>query len=261
VVLLAQNNSLSDGVQILYCTLCALALASHAKTTFTDPGSVPQSAVPTIVPNQLNQNPNQYYTLCRICYSYKPKKCHHCRICNRCICGMDHHCPWMNNCIGSGNYKHFILFLLYVWCLSAYALFVLELNYFFCATDKCIFPPILIQMVRVVTVLSVGALLFSSQMLMTVTWGILTGTGMIDRIKLGESSQYSDEESTPLKDVFGIGKWYTWWLPIDPLFEDYDHVMKYSTTQRLLREQTTATTCSIIRDSNNTTPLSSFDQI
>ena len=31
---------------MLYGTICALALASHAKTMFTDPGAIPQSAVP-----------------------------------------------------------------------------------------------------------------------------------------------------------------------------------------------------------------------
>ena len=47
----------------------------------------------------------------------------------------------------------------------------------------------------------------------------------------------SIEEPVPLIDIFGIGPWWTWPLPIDPLFEDYDVVMGFSTPQRLLREQ------------------------
>eukprot|EP00591_Stephanopyxis_turris_P018300 CAMPEP_0195537230 /NCGR_PEP_ID=MMETSP0794_2-20130614/47571_1 /TAXON_ID=515487 /ORGANISM="Stephanopyxis turris, Strain CCMP 815" /LENGTH=75 /DNA_ID=CAMNT_0040670895 /DNA_START=395 /DNA_END=622 /DNA_ORIENTATION=+ len=47
----------------------------------------------------------------------------------------------------------------------------------------------------------------------------------------------SDEEPILLKDVFGIQGYWTWFLPMDPVFEDFDHVMGYSTPQRLLREQ------------------------
>ena len=41
----------------------------------------------------------------------------------------------------------------------------------------------------------------------------------------------------PLEEVFGIGGYHTWFLPIDPVFEDFDHTMGYSTPQRLAREQ------------------------
>ncbi|EJK72772.1 hypothetical protein THAOC_05658 [Thalassiosira oceanica] len=47
----------------------------------------------------------------------------------------------------------------------------------------------------------------------------------------------SDEEPIPLKDVFGIGGIWTWPFPVDPVFDDYDRVMGYSTPQRLHREQ------------------------
>ena len=47
----------------------------------------------------------------------------------------------------------------------------------------------------------------------------------------------SDEEPIALKDVFGIAGYHTWLLPVDPVFEDYDRVMGFSTPQRLDREQ------------------------
>ena len=46
VTLLAESNHLSHILAIIYLSICALTLASHAKTMFSDPGAVPQCAVP-----------------------------------------------------------------------------------------------------------------------------------------------------------------------------------------------------------------------
>jgi len=74
---------------------------------------------------------------------------------------------------------------------------------------------------------------------MNVVYGLMTGIGTIDRLKKKATGTIndSDEESVPLKNVFGIGPYWTWALPVDPIFGDYDHVMGFSTPQRLLREQ------------------------
>lgn len=37
--------------------------------------------------------------------------------------------------------------------------------------------------------------------------------------------------------MFGVGGYHTWPFPVDPVFEDFDKVMGYSTPQRLAREQ------------------------
>lgn len=235
VTLLEKNNSLHPFVSVTYCTLCALALASHAKTAFTDPGALPPHAIPT-EENGLNR---LEFPMCSVCETYKPPKTHHCRICDRCISGMDHHCPWMNNCIGTGNMKHFILFLVYVWVASAYALILFGMNYFLCSDEECTFSNGLVALVRLMTFLCIGALLFTSNMILSVFWGITTGMGTIDRMKKQESDTFdeSDDEPMQLIDIFGIGAYYTWLLPVDPLFNDHDRVMRYSSTQRLLREK------------------------
>jgi len=74
---------------------------------------------------------------------------------------------------------------------------------------------------------------------MNVTYGIITGVGTIDRLKKKamDTMQDSEEEAIPLKDIFGIAGYHTWFLPVDPVFEDFDRVLGYSTPQRLLREQ------------------------
>lgn len=90
-LLLAQHHHLPIGATGVYCTICTLALASHAKTTFTDPGAVPSSAIPSVTETD---GAERFHGMCRICQTFKPKCAHHCRICNRCVSGMDHHCPW-----------------------------------------------------------------------------------------------------------------------------------------------------------------------
>lgn len=145
----------------------------------------------------------------------------------------------MNNCVGAGNLKHFLLFLIYTWTCSIFCLTLLGWNYFFCATADCMFTLVLTQLVRIMTLLSVGAFLFTSSMLMNVVYGIMTGIGTIDRLKKKATGTMSDsdEDSIPLTHIFGIGPYYSWPFPTDPTFPDYDKVMGYSTPQRLLREQ------------------------
>lgn len=243
ISLLAHNQKLPNGVAMFHGTICALALACHAKTTFTDPGSIPHEAVPR---EELFRRGITTHSMCSHCQTYKPPLSHHCRICNRCISRMDHHCPWMNNCVGAYNFKHFILFLCYTWIGCAFALIVFSLNYFFCNSEECTFDVILIQLVRVMTVIAVATLLFVSSMIMNVTYGIMTGVGTIDRLKKKASSMAGEGEEEPLKlkDIFGIQGYWTWVLPIDPVFEDHDLVLGYSIPSRLMREKQ--------REGNNT---------
>jgi palmitoyltransferase ZDHHC3/7/25 len=86
ISLLAEHNNLPRNVAMIYGTICALALASHAKTMFTDPGSIPPEAVPLPI---LFEQGITTHSMCSHCQTYKPPKSHHCRICNRCISGMD----------------------------------------------------------------------------------------------------------------------------------------------------------------------------
>ena len=247
MTLLAQTGGIHTWLANLYCMLASAALACHVKTTLTDPGSVPASAVPTEEQRLLTASatattsPHGTFKLsmCSQCQTFKPVGSHHCRICNRCISRMDHHCPWMNNCVGAGNLKHFLLFLLYTWICSVFSLVLLGWNYFFCANASCEFTAVLTQLVRIMTLLSIGAFLFTSSMLMNVVYGIMTGVGTIDRLKKKATGNMMecDEESIPLQHIFGMDPVWMWALPTDPIFPDYDKVMGYSTPQRLLREQ------------------------
>jgi hypothetical protein len=94
---LARSGGIPSYLAAAYVMLCCMALASHAKTTFTDPGSVPQAAVPNEKMRREMGTPDQPLSMCSQCQTFKPPFSHHCRICNRCVSRMDHHCPWMNN--------------------------------------------------------------------------------------------------------------------------------------------------------------------
>jgi palmitoyltransferase ZDHHC3/7/25 len=231
--------TITEGIPVtlgmIYALLVFMALASHAKTSFTDPGSVPVQAIPSERQRLLRDS----HSMCGQCQTFKPPGSHHCRICNRCISRMDHHCPWMNNCVGAGNLKHFCLFLFYTWLCAAYSLLLFGWNYFFCSDEDCTFHPVVLHLVRLMTLLAIGAFLFTSSMLMNVCYGIMTGIGTIDRLKKKATNtmSQSDEEPIQLIDVFGVGGYYSWFIPIDPIFEEYDRVMGFTIPSRLDRER------------------------
>jgi palmitoyltransferase ZDHHC3/7/25 len=99
VTLLTITEGIPVGLGMVYNILCVMALASHAKTSLSDPGSVPIQAIPSERQRLMKDS----HSMCGQCQTFKPPMSHHCRICNRCISRMDHHCPWMNNCVGAGN--------------------------------------------------------------------------------------------------------------------------------------------------------------
>lgn len=144
----------------------------------------------------------------------------------------------MNNCIGAANLKSFILFLCYTWVGSALSLIIFGCNYFFCRDESCEFPGVLVQLVRFMTFICTGSIIFVSSMLANVTFGIMTGSGTIDRLKrkYGDAKYEPDDPPLQFDEVFGTGSVLSCFLPIDPIFPDYDRVLGYSTPQRLLRE-------------------------
>jgi len=106
-----------------------LALISHGRTMFTDPGAVPKGNATKEMIQQMGFRQGQVIYKCQKCCSIKPERAHHCSVCQRCIRKMDHHCPWVNNCVGENNQKFFVLFTIYIALISVHALF-LAINHF-----------------------------------------------------------------------------------------------------------------------------------
>lgn len=69
------------------------------------------------------------WTHCDHCDLPKPPLAHHCSTCRACVLRADHHCPWFAGCLGYGNYRHFVLFCVYLSVAGAYA----------CATTYALF--------------------------------------------------------------------------------------------------------------------------
>ena len=114
VTLMAQTGGIPPYQAFIYTALVVMALASHAKTSLTDPGSVPAAAVPTEA-----QRKHDRLSMCSQCQTFKPPHSHHCRICNRCISRMDRE---SSVCAGSCNH------LLIVMSHSACPLFFRSLS-------------------------------------------------------------------------------------------------------------------------------------
>lgn len=75
-------------------------------------------------------HPSPNPTYCTKCKHDRPPRSHHCKVCARCVLEFDHHCPWVNNCIGFGNYREFILLLVYIILGCAYGCCLLASDFY-----------------------------------------------------------------------------------------------------------------------------------
>eukprot|EP00753_Platysulcus_tardus_P004139 PLAT12522.14.p1 GENE.PLAT12522.14~~PLAT12522.14.p1 ORF type:complete len:393 (+),score=112.20 PLAT12522.14:58-1179(+) len=111
-----------------------LSFVAYVVAAGTDSGTVPQDCDVSAAgwADELNlhrvDGERGVAKFCRRCDAPKPERCHHCRICDRCVLRMDHHCKWLGTCVGSGNYKPFVLFLIYTVLTGLHAL-SLQLRY------------------------------------------------------------------------------------------------------------------------------------
>jgi len=203
---------------IIFNTLAWLGLISHARAMLSNPGAVPFNAKPV--------DPAHYERQCHRCNNFKPERAHHCSVCNRCVVKMDHHCPWVYNCVGLANPKFFLLFLVYVFSICAYALCLIGWRFFSCLGPKAVCDTTASQavLVMVTTVIAVMFGLFTMCMFFDQLNVVLTNQTQIDRMKGIErhDDSYEVDEGkqvwSNLGEVFGgdparEGFKLTWLLP------------------------------------------------
>lgn len=226
--------------RISFCSVAAIASASHFKAMTTDPGAVPPDAKPLPDPEENGEQKVQNETsdddvplvkptntssmrgrrLCRRCNTFKPARAHHCSVCKRCIIKMDHHCPWVNNCVGIGNHKYFLLFIFYTCISCMYSMSLVVSRFFICMGDHsehaggshhrsrsmhCLDEPT--QLLTIVG-LVVEAMLFGlfTACMMFDQWDVVT-TSMthIDRLKGNHIGKTTKDRVPGTVEVFGMG--------------------------------------------------------
>jgi palmitoyltransferase len=112
---------------IIFNSLCFLAIASHIRGAFADPGRIPKGME---APFKSEFMEIKDCSKCEDGKTWKPARAHHCTECGFCVFKMDHHCPWINNCVGQRNYKYFCQFVIYILLSSAYLSILMFLSFY-----------------------------------------------------------------------------------------------------------------------------------
>jgi len=216
---------------IIFYSICSvLALASHTRAQFSDPGCVPK--IKLVLPGSdalvtdlgaQDAEGKPLPKICRKCKTVKPAKAHHCSTCGRCVLKMDHHCPWVNNCVAVFNQKYFVLFLFYTSLCCIYSGVLLIARFISCTRN-----------LRQCTVGGLGAALAVINFIEALVFGLFVLIMLFDQfsaifdpnnedgkpVKQKQRSRYQC-----LKDVFGEGLSWRWLLPLSmsqKVFDDFE---------------------------------------
>ncbi|CAF0874158.1 unnamed protein product [Rotaria sordida] len=194
-----------------------LAISSHFRTMFSNPGAVPLKNATR--ENLLRYENGTIVYRCAMCQSIKPPRAHHCSVCKRCIKRMDHHCVFVNNCVGQNNQKYFILFTFYTFILTIYGLFLLGIHITTCIPSNWTACPAWPPPVTLLFMISFGLeglsfLAFTGVMTCTQLCSIYTDTNQIELFK-GVTNLNRERNSFiySLKIVFGSRIGLTWLNP------------------------------------------------
>jgi len=206
---------------ITYTILTILAIVSHSRAQFTDPGAVPKTAVPMHPPAAVEAPaPGQPLPvqlgprICRKCKTVKPNKAHHCSSCGRCIVRMDHHCPWVNNCVAIYNQKYFILFLFYTAACCLYSGTLLVSRFVSCTNHlrQCTVGGVHAALAIICFVEALVFGLFVIIMMFDQFSAIFDNTPAIDAMQNRHGVRRGKYES--LRDVFGEAFSWKWFFPL-----------------------------------------------
>ncbi|XP_075229230.1 palmitoyltransferase ZDHHC3 isoform X2 [Lycorma delicatula] len=192
----------------IFQSLALLAFASHLRTMFTDPGSVPKGNATKEMIQQMGCREGQVIFKCPKCCSIKPERAHHCSVCQRCIRKMDHHCPWVNNCVGEDNQKYFVLFTFYIASISVHSLFLAGNQFYTCIRvewkDCSTFsPPTTVILLVFLVFEALLFAIFTAAMLGTQLQAIWNDETGIEQLKKEEARWVKKSRWKSIQAVFG----------------------------------------------------------
>lgn len=206
-----------------------LAIVSHLKATFMEPGYTPKFPVPGDIPIEKIR-------YCEKCDQWKPDRTHHCRACKKCIHRMDHHCPWINNCVGAKNQKFFACFLVYVFlcCLEVISIMIYIVFLYFGLKDKTFKDGLVSLLVSVFTgVIASVFLVFTVTMFYDQIEVIITNQTEVE--KMGNLVGTEKSAMQNLKESLGVSP-LNWLNPfVDSPDPDYSEVL-YSCKDKSKKE-------------------------
>ncbi|KAL7041701.1 hypothetical protein ACKWTF_000860 [Chironomus riparius] len=185
-----------------------LAISSHLKTMFSDPGAVQLGNATKENIQLLGLREGEIIFKCPKCSSIKPNRAHHCSVCKRCILKMDHHCPWVNNCVGERNQKYFVLFCCYIALISIHALFLCVNQFAMCIKHEwkecsTFSPPATVVLLLFLIFEALLFAVFTIIMLgtqLTAIWHDETG---IEQLKKEEAKWTKKSRWKSIESVFG----------------------------------------------------------
>ncbi|CEO96206.1 Palmitoyltransferase [Plasmodiophora brassicae] len=219
-------------VHAILFTLCTvMALTSHCRAQFSDPGCVPKRCVPvnppvaqavdgnrTLLPSSIPVAKKALLpSVCRKCKTVKPRGTHHCSVCARCISKMDHHCPWINNCVAAFNQKYFLLFLCWTGVMCIYSGCVIGVGIYRCAQslNQCsdISAVVVVcSMLNMFEAVLFGC--FVSVMLWDQLSAIFENTPYIDKLQGIKGNTTHLGRMALLTEVFGERLSWRWFVPV-----------------------------------------------
>ncbi|XP_018569206.1 palmitoyltransferase ZDHHC3 [Anoplophora glabripennis] len=209
VILIPSPYPIYSIVNMIIFQMCAfLAITSHVKTMFTDPGAVPKGNATKEMIKQMGFREGQVIFKCPKCCSIKPDRAHHCSVCQRCIRKMDHHCPWVNNCVGENNQKYFVLFTFYIATISLHSLFLAINQFLMCIRHEwkectTYSPPATVVLLLFLMFEALLFAIFTAVMLGTQVQAIWNDETGIEQLKKEEARWVKKSRWKSIQAVFG----------------------------------------------------------
>ncbi|XP_023028463.1 palmitoyltransferase ZDHHC3 [Leptinotarsa decemlineata] len=209
VILIPNPYPIYSVINMIIFQLCAfLAITSHFKTMFTDPGAVPKGNATKEMIKQMGFREGQVIFKCPKCCSIKPDRAHHCSVCQRCIRKMDHHCPWVNNCVGENNQKYFVLFTFYIATISLHSLFLAINQFLMCIRHEwkectTYSPPATVVLLLFLMFEALLFAIFTVVMLGTQVQAIWNDETGIEQLKKEEARWVKKSRWKSIQAVFG----------------------------------------------------------